>query len=141
MKQFFLWLGILVLVYTGLSAGAYFTASAHAKKILIAVDVSASLEDVKDRLPEALAGATAAPYAEFEIVTNSPNNSHRLIQSWSAALNWEAVEKIKMYETLDPAALLDFADVKTADEIVFVTNAANVSALQNVPRSIIVRVK
>jgi hypothetical protein len=46
-----------------------------------------------------------------------------------------------MYAPLDLAPLLDFDDVKTADLVVFVTNAADTTALQAVPRSRIVRVQ
>jgi hypothetical protein len=141
MKAFSLWAGIFILLFTGVSLGAHFTRSAVAEKILVAVDVSGSLEDVKHRLPRALAFLEGKRYAQFMIVTNSANRSLRVIQDWAPTLDLAAVERIKMYAPLDLTPLLAFEELSTADLIVFVTNAEDTGALSNVPRSRIVRVR
>ncbi len=141
MKAFALWAALLVVVYAGLGAGTALTRSASEEKILVAVDVSGSLENAKADLPRALDFLRSRRYARFMIVTNSPNRSLRVVQDWSTDLNLDAVERMAMYETLDPSVLREFDEVKTADLIVFVTNAADTSALEGVPRSRIVRVK
>jgi hypothetical protein len=141
MKAFALWAALLVALYAGLGAGTHLTRSAAEEKILVAVDVSGSLEDVKADLPQALDFLRARRYARFKIVTNSANRSLRVIQDWSRDLNLAAVERIVMYTTFDLSTLLEFDEVKTADLIVFVTNAPDTSVLDGVPRSRIVRVK
>ena len=141
MKAFSLWAVLFLLLFTGLGLGAHFTRSVTAEKILVAVDVSGSLEQTKHRLPQALSFLENRRYAEFKIVTNSANNSLRVLQEWSPDLDLAAVSAIKMYAPLDLSPLLDFPEVKTADMIVFVTNAQDTRPLENVPHSRIVRVR
>jgi hypothetical protein len=145
MKQFFLWAGLVLALYAGLGAGAYFTEEAAAKKILIAIDVSASLEDVKYKLPDTLAFLSGIRHAQYKIVTNSSNNQLRVLQDWSPRLDLEEVTqkviKIKMYATLDLHKLVEFDEIKSADQIVFVTNATDTQVLKNTPRSSIVEVR
>jgi ribonucleotide monophosphatase NagD (HAD superfamily) len=141
MKAFALWAALLVAVYAGLSAGSHLTRSAAVEKILVAVDVSGSLEEAKMRLPQALDFLRGRRYARFKIVTNGPNKSLRVVQDWSPDLDLSAVERIAMYTTLPLKALLEDPDVKTADLVVFVTNAPDTGALSGVPRSRIVRVR
>lgn len=141
MKAFALWAGLILLLFTGLGLTAHLTRSVTAEKILVAVDVSGSLEDVKHRLPQALAFLEAKRYAQFKIVTNSANRSLRVIQDWAPALDLASVERIKMYAPLDLNLLLQFDEVKTADSVIFVTNAEDTTPLAGVPRSRIVRVR
>jgi ribonucleotide monophosphatase NagD (HAD superfamily) len=141
MKAFALWAGILVACYAGLGATTHLTQSVTEEKILIAIDVSGSLDEAKARLPQALEFLKSRRYAQYKIVTNSPNHSLRVLQEWSDRLDLAPVERIAMYTTLDLKTLLELDDVKTADVVVFVTNASDTSALSGVPRSKIVRVK
>jgi hypothetical protein len=141
MKAFSLWAALFLLLFAGLSLGAHFPRSLDRQKILVAVDVSGSLGTAKHRLPAALAFLENKRYAEFKIVTNSANHSLRVLQEWSPTLDLAAVEHIAMYAPLDLSLLLDFPEVKTADAVIFVTNAEDTSVLDNVPRSRIVRVR
>jgi hypothetical protein len=141
MKAFVLWAGILVACYAGLGATTHLTQSVTEEKILIAIDVSVSLDEAKARLPQALEFLKSRRYAQYKVVTNSLNHSSRVLQEWSDRLDLAPVEQIKMYTTLDLKTFLEMDDVKTANFIVFVTNAEDTSVLAGVPRSKIVRVK
>jgi hypothetical protein len=159
MKQFAVWAGLLVILYGALAAGSQLSGALNPQNILIAIDVSASLDASKYRLPQALAFLKEKAFTKFGIITNSPSRELRTItkikplQSSEYKFGWIPVEKldnylaavmnIKMYTTFDLNKLLEFEfdEINSADEIIFVTNARDVSVLKKIPRSRIVEVK
>jgi len=140
-KRFLIWTGLVVLLFALLGAGSHLARSASREKVLVAIDVSVSLEEYKHRLPAALAFLSHNPYAEFKVVTNSPNRELAVLQDWSPGLDLTAVRQIKMYTVFPLEKLLEFDEIRTADRIVFVTNQQDTEALEAVPRSRIVQVR
>ena len=141
MKQFFLWAGLLLVLYGALAAGSQMSQAVDRQKVLIAVDVSGSLGDAKQRISDALSFLREKRFTDYKIVTNSPNRELRVISDWSPALNLAAIVKISMYTELPLQRLLEFEEISSADEIIFVTNARDVGILKNIPRSRIVDVR
>ncbi|RPJ07743.1 MAG: hypothetical protein EHM28_06180 [Spirochaetaceae bacterium] len=141
MKAFFLWAGIFAAAYVGLSAGTHLTQSAVSHRILVAVDVSGSMEAYKHRLPEVLASLGSVPYSKFKIITNSPNLQYQVIQDWSDKMDFSHLIQIKMYAPLDLEKLINSPDIASADEVIFITNSSDTGKLAGVPKSRIINVK
>ncbi|MBN1524113.1 MAG: hypothetical protein JW904_06520 [Spirochaetales bacterium] len=138
MKQLFVWAGIFIVFYAGLAAGTHFTRATNAKKILLAIDVSGTMESEKQKLSGTLSFLEQSPYVQYKIVTNSPNMRLQLLQDWSSVPDFGAVSAITMYVPLSLEKLAGIAGQAGADEIIFITNAADTSALRNIPDSRII---
>ena len=139
MKTVLLWAGIFITLYAGLAAGSHFTRVSDVKKIVVAIDVSGSMSSHKNKLDSVLSFLKESQYNQYKIITNSPNLRLQEIQDWGSFLNLEKVRQINMYAPLSLEPLVQSEVLKEADEIIFVTNAQDVSELKNIPKSRIIR--
>jgi lipase chaperone LimK len=143
MKHFFIWLGVFLALFAGLGLGYHFYLSASGARVFVAVDVSLSLDQAKPKLKALLVELGGRPYTRYMVVTNSSSRAQRLVQAWQAGITPDTVRKlmeIAMFDTLPLAPLREFSEKDEADEVLFLTNAADTSALSGVARSRVVRV-
>lgn len=141
MKQFLIWAIILIALYAGYTALNQLYEAAHPKQILVAIDVSLSLEPVKSKLPQALAFLQEIPYARFKIVTNSPNRDLKVIQDWDSQLNLDKVIKIPMYTTFSLEEFLNLPELKTADRVIIVTNSPSTAVFNKLAHVEVINIK
>jgi len=140
MKQFLIWLAIIFLLFVGVSVYYHITLIANSYKIFVGVDVSGYMDDVKLKIPSQLSYLTGKMYTQYTLATNRSKKSERMIHSWQPELQIEEITNIKMFSNLDLKVLLDFPEIKEADEIIIISNAKDVSMLQGFGNLGIVRI-
>jgi len=141
MKQFLIWATILIALYAGFTVLNQLYEAANPKHILVAIDLSLSLEPVKSKLPQALSFLKDIPYARFKIVTNSPNRDLKIIQDWDSQLNLDKVIKIPMYTNFSLEEFLNLPELKTADRVIIVTNSPSTALFNKLSHVQVVSVK
>lgn len=131
MKQFAIWLAIFLLLFGGLSGFYHFYLSSTPQRVLVAIDVSESMNDYKLQIHDKLDFLRQRKYTEFAVITNSTSKKYQLLHDWQTALDTDQISQINMYTNLELSGFLENEKIRQADEIIFVTNSKHTDEIKN----------
>lgn len=124
MPPFLRWCAVFLGLYAGLALAYHHTLTHTPRRVVVALDASYPMQAVWDQVPPVLETLQARRYTVFSLLTEKAT-----LHSWQPTLT---LGRLQPYAPRTLAPLLDVAmhqELRAADEVVVVTNAANTTAL------------
>ena len=126
MKQFVIWLLILLVLFGGLSMFYHSYLNQNPRYILFAIDTSASMQSEWFKVLEYLKQYEGTRYTSFCVITTHQG----AVQDWRMRLDVPGINNIKVYGPRRVENFLDssrFPQLKKAQEVYVFTNADDTS--------------
>ncbi len=132
MKQFIIWLIIFLAMYSGISIYYHQYLISNPKKLIIAVDESFKMNNLKPRIREQLNSLKGRNYTIYSLVT-----SQRKIHDWETR---PSLDDFQPFGPRDFEQMIDIIEPLSgeADEIIIITNAKDISLLTQINKSNII---
>lgn len=120
MKAFMKWLVMAVIVFGGVSAGYHFYLKSAPRKIMVVIDASFPMNQVWDRIPDALKKIENRKYTKYALATDKG-----LIHGWMDEIMPGRTVPYAPRNLKNLEKRLDLGEIKEAEEIYLLTNAGN----------------
>ncbi len=136
MKRFLIWLAVYILAFSGFGAAYHIYSDSHPQKIIIALDTSFTMNSSQTELRRELTSLDKNRYSEFCFV-----DALTQIADWQD--NTHLRKAITYYGPRDLEKLAANAaqalEKYDGDRIIFITNAEDISALEKVSDSEVIK--